>query len=40
MEKAFSLVTGFLGGFGLPIMFSWIIGAVIASFVYYLLAKK
>ena len=31
--------TGFLGGFGMPIIFSWIIGAIAAGFVAWLIGK-
>ena len=32
--------TGFLGGLGMPVLFSWIVGGIVAAFLYYLLAKK
>ena len=31
--------SGFLGGFGLPIILSWIVGGVIAGLVAYLIGK-
>ena len=39
MEKVFSTVSGFLGGLGLPIIFSWIAGAFFAGGLAYIIGK-
>ena len=39
IESVDPAITGFLGGFGLPIMFSWIIGAIFAGGLAFIVGK-
>ena len=39
IEAVQPAMTGFLGGFGLPIMFSWVVGGIFAAIVAWVIGK-